>query len=475
MNNAPVRIPRVIFSGVSSGVGKSLLVMGVIVALRKQGMSVAVCNTGGALHQSLIYTRLSRRYGYTLDLNVLDQRQIISTIHQAELGSDIVLIDGIGGLYDGVAPGDVSGSDAEIAELTKTPVVLVANASECTTSLAALVKGYADFLGRDQIRGVIANRVNLPEEVGPILLNPVVKGMNDCMAAYGLPAVIGGVPDAHFSTPIPVSTCNQVENRTALPREFYLDVASLVSNHVDISELLAIADSAPLLPITGPAPEPRVRMCRIAVSDDICFNVAYQDNLAWLTHHGAEIVPFSPLADNELPKRCGGVYITGGYLDTYGGEVARNERIRESIKHFAEQGGVIFSEGAGTAYLCRSYQSVAGGTVHPGVGLIEADAIRVQHPRGVVTATLVDESVLGPSGGVIKGISTGEWGLRGGPGSGGGRLLQALRVVVGDGNPLNEGFSPTAQALNTFHFLHFGSNPAIARALVDAASVSIPS
>lgn len=462
------------FGGVSSGVGKSLLVMGLIVALRKQGMSVAVCNTGGALHQSLVYTRLSRRYGYTLDLNVLDQSQILSTLHQAELGSDIVLIDGIGGLYDGIAPADIAGSDADIAELTKTPIVLVTNVPEFTNSLAALVKGYSEFLGRDQIRGVIANRVNLPEEVGPILLNPVVRAMNECMTAYGLPSVIGGVPDAHFSTPIPVSMCNQLENRTALPREFYLDVASLVSNHVDISELQAIAEAAPPLPRSSTISEARVRMCRIAVSDDICFNVAYQDNLAWLTHHGAEIVPFSPMADNELPKRCGGVYITGGYLDTYGGEVARNERIRESIKHFAEQGGVVFSEGAGTAYLSRTYQSVAGGPIHPGVGLIEADAIRVQHPRGVVTATLVEDSVLGPNGGLIKGISTGEWALRNAPVMGGGRILQALRVVVGGGHPLNEGYSPTAQALNTFHFLHFGSNPSVARALVDAASVSIP-
>jgi cobyrinic acid a,c-diamide synthase len=301
---------------------------GLIVALRKQGLSVSCCVTGPALHQALIYTRLSRRYSHAIDCNVLEVDQIISTIHEAERGADIVLIDGHGGFYDGVAPGDEFGSDADLAALTRTPALLIMDVPSYSNSIAASVRGFCEFSENKLIHGLVANRVQLGEEVGPVLSNPVMEAINACMNAYALPQCIAGLPEAHFTTHIPSILCGQQENVTALPREFFLDVASLVSNHVDIPALLSIAEMAPPLPFTPKDLETRPRACRIAVADDICFNVAYQDNLAWLIHYGAEIIPFSPLADNHIPKDVGGVYITGAYLDAYGTELSRNDRIR---------------------------------------------------------------------------------------------------------------------------------------------------
>lgn len=473
MDTVQTRIPRLLIGGVSSGVGKSLFVTGLIVALRKRGLSVSCCVTGSAIHQALIYTRLSRRYSHVIDRAILDADQVHEAITEAQRGADIVLIDGENGFYDGVAPGDEFSSDADIARLTQTPAILVANVPGYSNSLAALVKGFCSFSDRDLIQGLVANRVNLSEEVGPILNHPVLQSMNACMDAYGLPRFIAGIPEAHFDTPIPSVGCSQRENVTALPREFFLDAASLISNHIDVDELLAIANLAPEAVSAIDDDDMRVGVSRIAVSDDVCFNVAYQDNLAWLSRYGAEIVPFSPLADIELPKNIGGIYITGGYLDAYAEELSRNERIRESIKNFALHGGMVYSEGAGTAYLCDSYQVTMGEPAFPGVGVIPYEAIRLSHPSGVVKATVIEDSILGSAGAEIRGIATGEWGVRGATPGNASSVMSTIRMAVGEGLPFNEGFSWASQALSTFQFFHFGSNQRVARALVDAAAAVI--
>lgn len=195
---------------------------GLIVALRKQGMSVSCCVTGSALHQALIYTRLSRRYSHVIDRAILDADQILTTLSEAERGADIVLIDGENGFYDGVTPGDDFSSDADIARLTQTPAILVANVPSYSNSLAALMQGFCRFSEKELIQGLVANRVILSEEVGPILSHPVLESMNACMDAYGLPRFIAGIPEAHFDTPIPSVGCSQRENVTALPENSFL-------------------------------------------------------------------------------------------------------------------------------------------------------------------------------------------------------------------------------------------------------------
>lgn len=473
MNLERPRIPRIMIAGTHSGVGKSLIVTGLIVALRKEGLSVSCCVTGAAIHQALIYSRLSQRYSRILDRTLLEADQIIATLREAESGADIVIIDGTGGLYDGARPGEDFGSDADIARLTHTPVFVVTDALVYSNSLAAIARGFLDFSQGLLIGGIIANKMKQGEDLGLFSLNPQKDRMNEFLRAYGLPPVIAGIPDARLENQMPPRNVSQRENVTALSREFLLDAAKLVANHLDSSELLGIAEMAAPLPDVSADTEPRINRSRIAVSDDVCFNVAFQDNLALLARLGAEIVPFSPLTDNELPKRIGGLYLTGGYLDMYGAELARNERIRDSIRAFAQSGGVIYSEGAGTAYLAHSYQIESGGPDYPGVGLLEGDALRKENPSGVITVNLGDDSVLGAAGGQLKGITTGEWGFRAAPVGTMGSTLKVFRVNRGGEAPVLEGFSVSAQSVSTFHFLHFGSNPEVARALVDASMTKL--
>jgi cobyrinic acid a,c-diamide synthase len=191
-----------------------------------------------------------------------------------------------------------------------------------------------------------------------------------------------------------------------------------------------------------------------------------------LKYFGAEPVSFSPLLDMHLPRDIGGVYITGAYLTAYGEELARNEQMRDSIRAFTEAGGVVYSEGAGTAFLCRSYQLERGGPQYPGVGLIPGDATPIYGAPAFLDAITTEDSVLGEIGLRIQGFSSGEWGLRGLMAGTTGQVLQTLRINVDGVPPYNEGYSASSQSCSTFNFFHFGSQPSVAQALVEAAAIA---
>jgi cobyrinic acid a,c-diamide synthase len=184
-----------------------------------------------------------------------------------------------------------------------------------------------------------------------------------------------------------------------------------------------------------------------------------------MRYFGAEIVSFSPLADSSLPKDIGGIYFTGAYLSEYGEELAANETIKQKIKDFARSGGLIYSEGAGTAYLCKDFSGPNGSL--PGVGLINGSAVCSPARLSYTEAVTMEESIYGRAGLIFKGINTYEW-----------RIIESkpnIKVVRfakgGDEKSSYEGYSPGAQMLSTLSFPHFGSNPAIAKNIIDAAEV----
>jgi cobyrinic acid a,c-diamide synthase len=470
VNGLSRSVPRVIISGVSSGVGKSLIMTGIVSHLRQQRVGVSCCVVGSALHQGLIYNRLSRRYSHTLDRTLLDADRVFQTLAQAQIGADLLLIDGRGGMYDGSAPGDLFGSDADLAALTKTPLVLVVDVEGFSHSIAALIKGYSEFDTKGFIQGIIANRIPILEgDSGSS--NQTLRALNEHLDTCGLPRFMGGVPVAPFESPIPPSVCSQYENVTSIARDFFLDAAYLVSQHINLEEIQAIAALAEPISESYSELTASLRNCRVAVTDDSCFNIGYQDNLAWLSYLGAELVPFSPLTDRELPRRIGGVYVTGAYLHSYGQELSKNESIRNALARFVDSGGALFSEGAGTAFLCKSFQLKVGGPSLPGVGIVPAEAVPTPHEQTVIAASMVEDTILGPPGTVIRGISTGEWNVRGLMVGNERSLVNVSRITAPDGRSLSGAFSPTAQSVSTFHLLHFGSNPEVARAFVHAASV----
>ncbi|MCB0311072.1 MAG: hypothetical protein KDD42_07545, partial [Bdellovibrionales bacterium] len=137
-------VPRLLISGVSCGVGKAMLGLGLTHELRQRGVSVSSCVLTPNLLQAIVYRRISGRYVRTLDSRLLSDSQNLISCFFAGVGADIVLVHGNRGLFDGEAPDIIAGSDAEMAKLIGAPVALVIDARGFGSSLAAVVRGFTE-------------------------------------------------------------------------------------------------------------------------------------------------------------------------------------------------------------------------------------------------------------------------------------------------------------------------------------------
>ena len=459
--------PRLVISGDSAGCGKSLFTIGLTHELRRRKVSVSCCVLGPNLVESSILRRLSGRHVRSLDDRLLSAGQNLSALAQSSVGADIVLIEGRGGLYDGYAPGTLAGSDSEIAALTGSPIVLNVDVRGIGNSIAALIKGYVGFASGITFAGIIANRVHLPRvENDDNLAIRDREYYEATLQAFGLPKLTGAIPELPFYCAVPQKLVSQEQNLISLPRQLFVDLGQVVNRCVDVDALLQRA--ARVSPVEAPAQDaaPNARSVRIAVSDDSCFNQYFQDNFALLQHYGAEIVPFSPLADSALPKRIGGVYITGGSIKECASELGANTSIKNSILEFVNSGGVLYSEGAGSAYLCDRMKFPDLGDSIPGVGVIPGEVTYSSGEVSECDAVTIDDSILGRSGMIVRGIATSEWTLRNDSG-----VQRLLRCSNSRRQIRQDGYSPGAQVLSTFDFYHFGSNWDAAKNLVESCAV----
>lgn len=460
-----ISAPRIIISGVASGVGKSLLTIGLATALRQKGISVSCCVVRPALLQASILRRITNRFINCLDTRMLSSNQILSSVFRAGLGSDLVLIEGCGGLYDGYNAGSLHGSDAEIARLIESPVVLVVDLRNIGNSVAALLRGYTDFAEGVKVVGAIGNRCAKLNRREYSAYDS--SFYNLALESFGLAPLLGALPELDLVAGPPPAYACQARNLTSLPRQFFVDLSAAITAQINLDNFIELASQAPRVGLNeeeGKAGSPR--RTRIAVAEDSCFGVCFQDNFDLLRFYGAEVVSFSPLADEKLPDRIGAVYFTGGAIAEYGVDLANNISMHDSIRDFARKGGVVYSEGSGTAYLAREFVVEREASPIPGVGVVP---ITCQFKRSrfmYEDVEVLEEIALGLDGTKVKGISLDEWDVFDDE-----RMVRALKVAR-SGRPISiEGYSPTAQSTCIFSFLHFGSNPQIAKNLVDAAEV----
>lgn len=463
---ASLQCPRIIISGVNSKAGKTLLSLAITLALKKRKIKVACCLSSNSFYNSVLFKQISDRYVHVLDQSILPVAEILNHFSDAARGSEFVLIDGKDGLYDGISPGLLHGSDSFLASLTNTPVVLVANVKNFGSSISALVKGYREAAGTLEFGGVIANYIS--ETDGPQPIRDKIF-YNAAMHTFGNDPLIGAFPFLEENS----YKSNEFDNQHLQPpyysRQFLYNLADIAERSIDLDSIIRIAEKADKINIPNPR-EHIKRRTRIAVTDDNAFCIGFQDNLDLLTQMGADLVKFSPLIEDEVPKNVGAIYITGCFLKEYAKELAENESIKNSILNFANNGGAIYSEGAGTAYLCSSYSIPDYGERHLGVGLIPAHAITgYDSVPSICSYILSEDSILGTAGVECKGVYLNDWQIEIAR-----NKVQMGMKIKSDDLTLEEGFSITAQMLTTLGFLHFGSNVSFAKSIVDTAEIIAP-
>src|SRR3989338_2842050 len=339
--------PRIIFAGTNSGVGKTTLTMGLILALKRRGFNVQPFKAGPDYIDASYHTHVSGRICRNLDPWMLSKNTLLELFERQAKSSDISVIEGVMGLYDGLL-GKEEGSSAHLSKLLNSPVILIVDASSLSRSAAALVLGYKEFDKGVDLRGVILNNIASNSHYRSIKY-AIEKDVR--LPVYGfLPKDKELIlPERHLGL-IPALEKKPLDS---LLRR----VTKFIESNIDINAVIAVAKGSKPLPdfkrklfIQKPAD----KKINIAMARDESFNFYYQDNLDILAHYGANIIEFSPIKDKMLTSDIDGVYIGGGFPELFASKLSKNSSLRKDILSRAKKMMPIYAECAGLMYLSKS-------------------------------------------------------------------------------------------------------------------------
>ena len=330
-----------IVAGTSSGVGKTTITTGIVGALRARSLRVQPFKTGPDYIDPTYLARAAGMPCRNLDSWMLPDDTVRELFTRAALPADVAVVEGVMGLFDGHADG--TGSAAHLARLLRLPVVLVVDARSMAQSAAALVLGFQQFDPTVRIVGVILNRI-ASERHARVCGEAIT-------ARTGLP-ILGAIPRTEDAT-IPerhLGLVPDVESPAA--DRWFEGLAQLAATHIDLDALHALSSEVeselvaePVFPST-----PVATRARIAIARDEAFHFYYRDSLDLLAAQGAELRPFSLLADGDVPE-CDAIYIGGGFPELFAADLAANEAMRGAVRAAAARGLPIYGECGGLMYL----------------------------------------------------------------------------------------------------------------------------
>ncbi|WP_370304617.1 cobyrinate a,c-diamide synthase [Pseudooceanicola sp.] len=316
-------VPGLLVSAPSSGTGKTTVMLGLLRAFAEDGLTVQPFKSGPDYIDPAFHRAAAGRASFNLDSWAMGPG-LWAAIAARSAGADLVVAEGSMGLYDGVAkPGaQGQGSSAETATRMGWPVVLVIDVSGQAQSAAATALGFARY-GDIRLAGVILNRVASPRHERLARLG---------MERAGIP-VLGArprrgdltLPERHLGL---IQAVEHPDLETAIA-----GYAAFLRDHVDLAAIRAATGAAPL-PAPGNLPRPPAQ--RIALAQDAAFSFTYPHILAGWRAAGAEILPFSPLADEAPDPQSDLVWLPGGYPELHGGRLAAAERFRAGLRNHAE-------------------------------------------------------------------------------------------------------------------------------------------
>ena len=360
---------RVFISAAHKSSGKTTVCIGVCAALRARGHTVQPFKKGPDYIDPMWLGLAAGRPCYNLDAYLMSENEICDEFARRSRGADLAVIEGNKGLYDGLDL-DGSNSNAALAALTGTPVVLVIDARGMTRGIAPLILGYQAFERNIRIAGVILNHLGGTRHEAK--LRAVIKHYTDV-------PVLGAIQhdermaiaERHLGL-IPSNEAQAASARIG-------DIAAYIAAQVDLDQLLTLVGQAAPLPALSPLPSainrPRVR---IGIARDAVFGFYYPGDLDALQAAGAELVSFDTLHSAALPA-VDGLFIGGGFPETQMDALSENRKLRRGVHDAIEAGMPVYAECGGLMYLARSIEW--NGHSAAMVGVIPADI--VMHPRPV--------------------------------------------------------------------------------------------
>lgn len=401
-------VPRLVVAAPASRSGKTTVATGLMAAFAARGLAVSPHKVGPDYIDPGYHALATGRVGRNLDAYLCGPERVGPLFLHGARGCDIAVVEGVMGLYDGVAGQGELASTAHVAKLLRAPVVLVVDASSQSRSVAALVHGFVSWDPEVRVGGVILNKVatDRHEEL-----------LREALEQVGVP-VLGVLRRvAQVDTPSRHLGLVPVAERRGAAVEAVEAMAAQVTAGCDLDALEALARGAGTLSCAAwdaaeavsssaarPAgrdgtPGPRREDApRIAVAGGEAFTFSYAEHAELLAAAGAEVVPFDPLRDEDLPEGTRGLVIGGGFPEVYASELSANEPLRKAVAVLAESGAPVAAECAGLLYLCRELDGL------PMCGVLDAGARMTERlTLGYRDAVAVGDSVLAAAGTRMRG------------------------------------------------------------------------
>ncbi len=348
-----------IIAAPASGSGKTLITLSLLALMRQRGVLVSSAKVGPDYIDPAFHAAATGRDCLNLDTWAMSRGELARHLEAAARDAELLVIEGVMGLFDGTADG--SGSTADLAALFGLPVVLVLDCARQGQSVAAVAAGFRDFRKDVNVVGVILNRV-ATERHGETLAAFVEE-------ATGLP-VVGRVM-RRADMELPSRHLGLVQAAEHADMAAFLDrAADTVARDISLCRLANL--TRPLrIPqeMRGqPRPLPPLGQ-RIAVARDEAFAFAYPHLLKDWHAQGAEILPFSPLADEAPHAEADAVFLPGGYPELHAGRLSACNAFRQGMIAAAERGTLIYGECGGYMVLGEMLED-AEGRVHAMCGLL---------------------------------------------------------------------------------------------------------
>lgn len=401
--NINMNYPRIVLAGTHSGVGKTTLTLGIILALRKKGLKVQPFKVGPDYIDPTYHTQVSGSKCCNLDTWLLSRNTILELFQKRAKHTNISVIEGVMGLYDGLRDSQ-KGSTAHLSKVLDAPVILILDARSLSRSAAAIVLGYKEFDGKVKIKGIILNNIgskNHYQYVKNAIETRVKIPVLGC-----LPKNAGiKLPERHLGlVPAP--------ERQIVRGVFCKKLVKLIEENIDIDSVVEISKKANKLSLGGQVltfdkicqmsrPDPLILIAsvKVAVARDKAFNFYYEDNLDILKNLGAKLIEFSPMDHKKLPRGIDGIYIGGGFPELFASKLSKNIKLKKEIYEKAKAGLPIYAECGGLMYLVEKLINFKKKSF-PMVGIFpgSVDMAGKLRALGYVNVEIIKDNILSKKG-----------------------------------------------------------------------------
>jgi len=352
-----LKIPRLVVAGITSGVGKTSITSAIIYGIKKRGYRIQPFKVGPDYIDPSYLSAISGKDAKNLDVWLMGESELLHSFVKNST-SDISVIEGVMGYYDGFGGKTNYASTHHVASLLKSPTILILDASKTARSIAATALGFAKFHRNSRIVGIILNKIGSKKHESMC---------KQALASLKVP-ILGSIlrnseslESRHLGL-IPVKEQMSLQNKIR-------KVSREISDSLDIDKIIQICKNVSELPKVQ-SKKIKKPIATIAVALDSSFNFYYHDNLEALRREGAKLKFFSPVTDKKIPG-CDLIYIGGGFPEVLGQSLERNSIMRKMIKKHAEEGIPIYAECGGLMYLTKSISF--GKKKYKMVGLFDAE------------------------------------------------------------------------------------------------------